>query len=184
MKNAKREMNDYKFLGIGDHPLLIFSNTIVCHGASEEDHLPDVHAARIFFNRLYGYEISDTEFSPLIKLRSHLRDLFSFLVGEKTDDPRPEINAFLIKQSFHLELAEDGNIVWKGQDRVITQVLKSLELFILELAPERLKKCSNPQCSHFFYDRSKNNSRNWCSMKSCGNIMKARAFVQRKKNGP
>ena len=43
----------------------------------------------------------------------------------------------------------------------------------------RLKKCENPECTLHFYDTSKNRSRRWCSMASCGNVMKARAHYRR-----
>jgi len=44
----------------------------------------------------------------------------------------------------------------------------------------RLKICGNPQCQRIFYDRSKNRSGRWCSMVSCGNRMKVRAYRRRK----
>ena len=33
-----------------------------------------------------------------------------------------------------------------------------------------------------FYDRSKNRSGRWCSMDSCGNVEKARAFRERNRS--
>jgi predicted RNA-binding Zn ribbon-like protein len=43
----------------------------------------------------------------------------------------------------------------------------------------RLKACQNESCRYAFYDRSKNQSRAWCSMSPCGNRLKARARRQR-----
>jgi predicted RNA-binding Zn ribbon-like protein len=37
----------------------------------------------------------------------------------------------------------------------------------------RLKRCANDQCKWLFVDDSKNGSRRWCSMSSCGNRAKA-----------
>ena len=45
---------------------------------------------------------------------------------------------------------------------------------------ERLKACPREECEWAFYDRSKNSSGRWCSMESCGNIEKARAFRARR----
>jgi predicted RNA-binding Zn ribbon-like protein len=45
----------------------------------------------------------------------------------------------------------------------------------------RLKVCGNAQCQRIFYDRSKNRSGKWCSMTSCGNRMKVRAYRRRKR---
>jgi predicted RNA-binding Zn ribbon-like protein len=45
---------------------------------------------------------------------------------------------------------------------------------------KRLKACSDHGCQWAFYDRSKNHSAHWCSMKVCGNRAKARQFRERR----
>lgn len=45
--------------------------------------------------------------------------------------------------------------------------------------PGRLRRCANPDCSLFLFDRSNANARYWCSMTSCGNRMKARRHHRR-----
>jgi predicted RNA-binding Zn ribbon-like protein len=45
---------------------------------------------------------------------------------------------------------------------------------------DRLKVCRNPACRWVYYDRSRNRSRSWCSMATCGNRAKARGFRQRR----
>lgn len=45
----------------------------------------------------------------------------------------------------------------------------------------RLKACADDGCRWAFYDHSKNRSGRWCSMKSCGNQHKARAFRERQR---
>jgi predicted RNA-binding Zn ribbon-like protein len=44
-----------------------------------------------------------------------------------------------------------------------------------------IHQCENPSCILFFYDNSKNRKRRWCSMKTCGNRMKAAEFYHKKK---
>lgn len=46
-----------------------------------------------------------------------------------------------------------------------------------------VRKCSNPDCSLFFYDESKNHARRWCSMDRCGNRMKAALHYNRSRGG-
>ena len=46
---------------------------------------------------------------------------------------------------------------------------------------ERLKGCPDPGCGWIFYDWSKNRSATWCSMETCGNRAKARAFRERRR---
>jgi predicted RNA-binding Zn ribbon-like protein len=43
----------------------------------------------------------------------------------------------------------------------------------------RLKVCRNEACRFAYYDHSRNKSRTWCSMETCGNQAKARAFRRR-----
>lgn len=43
----------------------------------------------------------------------------------------------------------------------------------------RFRMCADPDCMTVFYDRSKNHSAKWCSMQSCGNRSKVRAFRER-----
>ena len=45
----------------------------------------------------------------------------------------------------------------------------------------RLKACRAHDCEWAFFDNAKNQSRTWCSMSSCGNREKARAFRERQK---
>jgi predicted RNA-binding Zn ribbon-like protein len=46
-------------------------------------------------------------------------------------------------------------------------------------AAARLKAC--PTCGWVFLDVSKNRSRRWCSMSTCGSVDKARRYYRRKK---
>lgn len=57
--------------------------------------------------------------------------------------------------------------------------------FIAELEGrwERFRVCGNPGCSEVFYDDSRNRSRKWCSMATCGNRAKVRAFRERQAAG-
>ena len=44
---------------------------------------------------------------------------------------------------------------------------------------ERIKDCGDPTCRWLFLDTSKNHTRRWCDMKTCGNRMKARRHQAR-----
>jgi predicted RNA-binding Zn ribbon-like protein len=43
----------------------------------------------------------------------------------------------------------------------------------------RVSTCANEKCQWLFLDTSKNRSRRWCTMASCGNRAKARRFHDR-----
>jgi predicted RNA-binding Zn ribbon-like protein len=46
---------------------------------------------------------------------------------------------------------------------------------------DRVGECGGEGCSWLFLDKSRNRSRQWCSMDSCGNRAKARRFYERKR---
>lgn len=63
-----------------------------------------------------------------------------------------------------------GPIVWRA-----VELLEHGEL-------QRVKECPPPDgCGWLYLDTSKNRSRQWCSMKTCGNASKVRRFRNRNK---
>lgn len=50
---------------------------------------------------------------------------------------------------------------------------------VQEVMPGRLRPCANAECRLFLLDRSKPNGARWCSMKTCGNRLKARRHYER-----
>ncbi|MDF4251835.1 CGNR zinc finger domain-containing protein [Streptomyces sp. WMMB303] len=50
---------------------------------------------------------------------------------------------------------------------------------VKERLPGRLRPCGNPDCRLFLLDRSRANTARWCSMKTCGNRLKARRHQAR-----
>ncbi len=53
-------------------------------------------------------------------------------------------------------------------------------LELLRTAPDRIRQCAHPECVLFFYDTSKNGTRRWHSMATCGNRTKAARHYARK----
>lgn len=51
----------------------------------------------------------------------------------------------------------------------------------LEGTWEGLKGCAGDDCNAVFFDRSKNHSGRWCSMSTCGNRAKVRAWRERRR---
>ncbi|HEX2886302.1 CGNR zinc finger domain-containing protein [Vineibacter terrae] len=65
------------------------------------------------------------------------------------------------------EAALLGRLAWSAIDLLAT------------VPPERIKQCPGHGCGWLFLDVSKNNSRRWCDMATCGNRTKATRFRQR-----
>ncbi|WP_406147321.1 CGNR zinc finger domain-containing protein [Streptomyces sp. NBC_01012] len=55
---------------------------------------------------------------------------------------------------------------------------------VKEQMPGRLRPCGNPECRLFLLDRSRANTARWCSMKTCGNRLKARRHQARVRETP
>ena len=70
-----------------------------------------------------------------------------------------------------------------GVRGAIGKILGSAFLAELDGRWERFRVCHDPGCSSVFFDHSKNKSGKWCSMSSCGNRAKVRAFRERKAAG-
>lgn len=54
---------------------------------------------------------------------------------------------------------------------------------VQERLPGRLRPCANEECRLFLLDRSRPNTARWCSMRTCGNRLKARRHYQRRQRG-
>ncbi|MEK8174280.1 CGNR zinc finger domain-containing protein [Streptomyces sp. M19] len=55
---------------------------------------------------------------------------------------------------------------------------------VRERRPGRLRPCGNDECRLFLLDRSRGNTGRWCSMKACGNRLKARRHHERARQVP
>ena len=65
-------------------------------------------------------------------------------------------------------------------DRPLWEVARSAaELLVNEDDRRRVRECGGVDCRWLFLDTSKNRSRQWCSMQSCGNRQKARRHYER-----
>jgi predicted RNA-binding Zn ribbon-like protein len=69
----------------------------------------------------------------------------------------------------------------EGVDGAIARLMTIVAAAVEHGSWERLKACPREECEWAFYDKSKNRSGRWCTMESCGNIEKAKAFRERRK---
>ncbi|MEU9893137.1 CGNR zinc finger domain-containing protein [Streptomyces phaeochromogenes] len=56
-------------------------------------------------------------------------------------------------------------------------------LELLDTAPDRIRHCAHESCVLHFFDTSRNGTRRWCSMASCGNRAKASRHYARTREG-
>jgi predicted RNA-binding Zn ribbon-like protein len=62
---------------------------------------------------------------------------------------------------------------------IIAPVIYSAYELLLADKLNRIKECTN--CGWLFLDTTKNGTRRWCSMNTCGSIVKAKEWYHRNK---
>ena len=67
-------------------------------------------------------------------------------------------------------------------DRMLWPVVRSAADLLTSDELDDVRVCASETCNWLFMDTSKNHSRRWCDMKSCGNRAKARRFYGRRKS--
>ena len=114
------------------------------------------------------------ELAPVRELREALRGV---LLSHNGGDIDADALASL-RGSVSVTFEADGTPRLSGDD-VVGRVLAIVAVAAADGTWERLKACPAEDCHSAFYDFSRNHSRTWCTMSSCGNRAKARAYRAR-----
>ena len=128
-------------------------------------------------------------FRKSIVLRESLYRAFSAIAAGKHAPPADvqRINDFALAALQHRKLARtNGDYRWEWQsdgrdspDRILWPIAESAAELLTSDARAAIRECRAPDCEWLFLDHSRNRSRRWCDMKSCGNRQKARRHYQR-----
>lgn len=127
-----------------------------------------------------------------IELRELLHKMFLYIQHENRIQKQnlSRLNGFLQKAyiSTVIKPSLSGFELEAGADKTtLTGLLNPIVWDAVNLLTSedrlRVKSCADTTCGWMFFDISKNKSRQWCDMKSCGNRAKARKFYQQKKSG-
>lgn len=148
--------------------------------------------------RLIGEDMADpakfsAAYENAIQLREAIYRVFSQV---HADLPIPEddltiLNSAVRQANAHkLLCGKNNNCSWEwspgidGVDRLIWSVaLAAADLLTSPTLP-RVRVCEDDRgCGYLFIDQTKNHSRRWCSMESCGNRAKARRHYSRLQAG-
>ncbi len=122
------------------------------------------------------------------ELRELLFRVFNSVIQESTPSPGDwgDFNRAVRTAMGGAEIeARDGRFFWSfahETDRLDFfrgPVLKAASDLLIDADLSRLKRCSTPNCQWLFLDASKNNSRRWCNMQSCGNRAKAKRHYRK-----
>ena len=201
------QIRRHHFKLVGGHPALDFINTVHDWTVSEpRDHLR-AFADAIRFGEAVGLLIrADTlrlrrttaiELTRLRALRALLKRIFQMRLSGQAPD-----NTDLRKLSAEVaEAARATRFMVAARPQRATQVpvireitpekagdallrlriVEAAAALLVSDAMPRIKSC--PTCGWLFLDGSKNRSRRWCSMATCGAVAKARRYYRRLKEG-
>ncbi|TMH86982.1 MAG: hypothetical protein E6H45_04485 [Betaproteobacteria bacterium] len=67
-------------------------------------------------------------------------------------------------------------------DAALQPLVESAVSLLTSAKMERLRRCGNSTCYWLFIDETKNHSRRWCEMASCGNVVKVRRHREKARN--
>lgn len=191
---------------VGAHPALDFLNTIHDWTVAEpRDYLADFSDAIRFGeasglltqaeSRFLANTPSGSELSRLRKLRGVLERLFRARVRSSAPagddlDQLATIGIEVARASSYRSAAGAGaeagtrallmrEIAVKsaGAAAVRLRIADSAIALLTSRQAGRIKEC--PGCGWFFLDGSKNQSRRWCSMNTCGASAKSKAYYRR-----
>ncbi len=115
-----------------------------------------------------------------------------FYAISEDDDPHEldlaHLNALLAEAMSHACLVHrEDAYAWDWQtgegdlNVLLWQVVRSAAELLTSEKLHDLRACAADDCRWLFLDTSKNHSRRWCEMQTCGNQAKARRHYSRKK---
>ncbi len=112
-------------------------------------------------------------------VREALRDLLRVNAGA----PAPSVSADVLRVRATVVVGPDGRVAiapaGHGVRAALGRLLVAMHAAQADGSWARLKACAADDCGWAFYDRSRNRSATWCSMATCGNRAKVRAFRAR-----
>jgi predicted RNA-binding Zn ribbon-like protein len=131
--------------------------------------------------------VGEEEGRRVLASTAGLREALAKVLYGRLDGTRLPAGELQIRErQFHVAamhrrlLAGESHLVWSwsGVERQAEIPLWMLAQAAADLLvssdAELIKDCGDPTCRWLFLDVSKNHTRRWCDMKTCGNRMKAR----------
>jgi len=188
---------------VGGAPCLDFTNTVDWRGrAQPEESLTD-YGDLIEWSRAAGV-LDDAEAEELLRqgamsprhaesiyLRGiELRETIYRVFSAACEDAEPveadleTLNRVLSEALSHTRLGIHGGAYAmeydsKPPEYVLWRLAASASELLTSEDVDRVKRCASDGCGWLFLNTSRNRSRKWCSMESCGNRMKARRHYRR-----
>jgi predicted RNA-binding Zn ribbon-like protein len=123
-----------------------------------------------------------------IQFREDLFAIFSAVVEHRAipGNALAQLTFMLQEAAAHGRLMHDGRrFVWEWVDMnsylesALWPIARAASDLLLSDELVHLRMCASDECAWLFLDKTKNQRRRWCDMKTCGNRVKARRHYQR-----
>ena len=150
--------------------------------------IPHAQAARLLRSGVTAPQAATAAWKRAITLREALFRVFS-AAAEQSVASREDLE--LIETEFETCVASsqldwsDTHYVWRLNQEastprvVIYPIVRSAIDLLTSETLSRVRQCAGATCSWLFLDETKNRSRRWCEMASCGNLAKVRRHRER-----
>jgi predicted RNA-binding Zn ribbon-like protein len=160
------------------------------HWAAKHEVISDAVARKLLRTGHERSRLAGQVLDRAIQLRDAIYRVLSATAA--TQKPAPDRLDVVAREArhfsahIHLKYGEDRvEWEWNGDeddlDRVLWPVVHStIELLRSDLL-SRIRECEGPGCGWIILDQTKNRSRRWCEMKTCGNRAKVKRFYERHK---
>ena len=131
-----------------------------------------------------------TVLQQAIALREAIYRIFSAIAADSSPAEADLLilNTLLSQAMCHARIvpkADEFTWDWVGKeqalDALLWQVARSAADLLTSEKLNVVRVCESDDCTWLFLDTSKNHSRRWCDMQSCGNRAKAKRHYSRKK---
>ena len=197
-----RERSQNQFVFVGGDPCLDFINTEIVGKAGHTDLLQNysdlldwLSQAGLVNSRQASYLHKWSQnaeghkaLTRVRQIRAELRRTAEGLVRSRpvSNSTLEALNQVLCeKTQVELLARVNGRIVKKKiasfeqPDDVLFPIVESAASLLTSSQLSLVRHCEGPECILFFLDTTKNHSRRWCSMESCGNRAKVAEFRRR-----
>lgn len=133
-----------------------------------------------------GTRLSEADLRRALDVREGLRALLFVNNGAPADsDAIERLNSVLVGPGLFVQLTAEAGpdfVPWRRDfDAALALIATIVAVAQLEGDWGRLKACRGEHCGWVFYDHSRNQAGNWCSMSVCGSRTKAREYRRRRR---
>jgi predicted RNA-binding Zn ribbon-like protein len=105
---------------------------------------------------------------------ARVNELLARGAGTSRIVPAADGSGFAVERGLRLEEPED----------LLVPIAEAAADLLCHADPRRVRRCAHPDCVLYFLDGTKNGTRRWCDMRTCGNRTNAAAYYRRRRAEP